>query len=105
MTGGVRDAADTGREPGQQWEAAGVGVISPIRDFIARRFPDETVRDDDDIFELGLASSLFAMELVRYVERTFDFEVPDDQMVLENFCSVEAMSQLVERCAVAPATS
>ncbi|MFH9061790.1 phosphopantetheine-binding protein [Streptomyces coeruleorubidus] len=68
-----------------------------VREFFTRRFPDTVIEDGDDIFALGLATSLFTMELVRFVERTFGFEVPDREMHMDNFRSIDAMSLLVAR--------
>ena len=51
--------------------------------------------DDEDIFETGLVNSLFAMQLVMFVEKEFGIEVADDDLSLDNFRTVNAMSQLV----------
>ncbi|MEV4874886.1 phosphopantetheine-binding protein [Streptomyces cyaneofuscatus] len=79
-------------------------AAATIRAFLARRFPDETVADDQDIFVTGLATSLFTMELVRFVERTFGFEVPDRELNMSSFRSIDAMADLVVRMDTAPAT-
>lgn len=72
-------------------------AAATVREFLTRRFPDTAVEDGDDIFALGLATSLFTMELVRFVERTFGFDVPDHEMHMNNFRSIDAMSLLVAR--------
>jgi acyl carrier protein len=58
--------------------------------------------DDDDIFEVGGASSLFAAELVVYVEDILGAELDDSDLVRENFATIEALTRLVERRATSP---
>ncbi|WP_323747451.1 acyl carrier protein [Catenulispora rubra] len=50
-----------------------------------------------DLFASGVVSSLFAMELVVFVEGTFDVEVEGADLAMDNFRTVRAMSSLVTR--------
>jgi methoxymalonate biosynthesis acyl carrier protein len=52
---------------------------------------------ETDLFASGVVSSLFAMELVVFVEGTFDIEVEGADLAIDNFRSVRAMSSLVTR--------
>ncbi|WP_300609514.1 acyl carrier protein [Trebonia sp.] len=74
---------------------AGDSVIKPIAEFIAVRFPDVGLGPDDDIFALGFVNSLFAMELVMFLETTFAFTVPNEALRLDSFRSLNAMAALV----------
>lgn len=58
-------------------------------------FKDVELGDEDNIFERGFFTSLFAMQLLHYVESTFDIEVPDDYIVLQNFSSVRRLADMV----------
>ena len=58
-------------------------------------FKDVELHDDDNIFERGFFTSLFAMQLLHYVESTFDVEVPDDYIQLRNFSSVRRLAEMV----------
>ena len=69
----------------------------PIRGFMSRSFDGRTVGDEDDIFALGFANSLFAMQLVAFVEGHFRIDIDSDDLEIENFRSVAAISGLVER--------
>ena len=51
--------------------------------------------DEDDVFALGFESSLFAMQLVRFVEKEFDIVVADEDLQIDNFRSVNAVVNLV----------
>ncbi|MCM3884960.1 acyl carrier protein [Frankia sp. R82] len=50
-----------------------------------------------DLFESGVLSSLFAMELVVFVEKAFDVSIEREDLALANFRTVRAMTDLVLR--------
>ncbi|HET9138360.1 acyl carrier protein [Actinophytocola sp.] len=68
-----------------------------LRRFITAKYPAIELTDDQDIFALGFVNSLFAMELVMFVEKTFGTQIPNDELRLDHFRSVNAMVQLVHR--------
>ena len=68
-----------------------------VTEFIEGRFPDLTLGPNDDIFVLGFVNSLFAMELVMFLENTYQFSVPNDALRLDNFRTVTSMVELVRR--------
>lgn len=72
-------------------------IKARIRDFCSRYFRSDAVRDDDDIFALGHVNSLFAMQLVMFVEKEFGMTVEDEDLDLENFRSLNAVAGLIER--------
>ena len=72
-------------------------VSARIQSFVEGRFPQGTIEADQDIFSLGYINSLFAMELVMFIEKTFSVTVPNEELRIDNFRTVEAMSALVER--------
>jgi acyl carrier protein len=73
-----------------------------IRQFVMARYPGAELRDDEDIFALGLANSLFAMELVMFIEQAFGLSIPNEELTLDNFRTVGSMSSLVGRLTSAP---
>ncbi len=75
---------------------------SQIREFLARFIGDYDLRDDDDIFAQGIVNSLFAMQLVLFVEDGFGITVDNDDLDIDNFRSVDAISALVERKTAEP---
>ncbi len=68
-----------------------------ILDFVRDRFPQVEIDAAQDIFELGFVNSLFAMELVMFVEKTFFVTIPNDELRIDNFRSADAMAELVGR--------
>jgi methoxymalonate biosynthesis acyl carrier protein len=55
------------------------------------------LRDEDDIFDMGLLSSLHALRLVQAIEREFCFDLPDDELRLSSFRSIDAIAAMVAR--------
>ncbi len=77
-------------------------IRAAIRTFLARYFPGVDLKDDQDIFEMGFINSLFAMQLVLFVEKEFNVSVENDELDVDNFRSVLAITDLVQRKAIAP---
>ncbi|OGT70604.1 MAG: hypothetical protein A3H44_09515 [Gammaproteobacteria bacterium RIFCSPLOWO2_02_FULL_57_10] len=59
-----------------------------IRSFLEHFIGEEDFSDDDDIFELGLVSSLMAMQLVLFVEKALSIRVESEDLNLDNFRSI-----------------
>lgn len=76
---------------------ANSNVIKTIGDFMARAFERDSVPVDEDIFASGFTNSLFAMQLVDFVERQFGVEVDADDLQIDNFRTVARVAALVER--------
>lgn len=68
-----------------------------ITGFIRDRFPEADITETDDIFSLGYINSLFAMELVMHVEKTFGITIANEDLRIDNFRTVAAMTGLVAR--------
>ncbi len=51
---------------------------------------------DYDLIENDVVDSLGIMKLVALIEERFGTEVPDEQLVPENFASIRAMSNMIE---------
>lgn len=71
-------------------------VREQLRDFL-RDSLGMRLSDDDDIFLVGGASSLFAMELVMFMERKFQITLDDSDLERANFSSIDGMASLIDR--------
>lgn len=72
-------------------------VKTKIADYLARFFPGHALGHDEDIFSLGFVNSMFAMQLVTFVETTFGITIENEDLELDNFRSIQALSNLVAR--------
>jgi methoxymalonate biosynthesis acyl carrier protein len=64
-----------------------------------------SIEPDQDFFASGLVSSMFAMELVVYLEQSFNVSIVGMDLRLDNFRTVRAMTTLVLRLQEASETS
>jgi len=67
-----------------------------IKKFLSRFFRKHELGDDEDIFSLGFVNSLFAMQLVMFIEKEFGISVENKDLDLKNFSTVNAINQLIE---------
>ena len=67
-----------------------------IKSFFSRFFNTKNLRDDDDIFQMGLVNSLFAMQLVAFIEKEFNIVVEDEDLDIENFNAINSLVRFIE---------
>jgi methoxymalonate biosynthesis acyl carrier protein len=65
--------------------------------FLSHYFRGHVPEDDEDIFSAGFVNSLFAMQLVLFVEKEFNITIDNDDLDQENFRTVNAIDNLIER--------
>jgi acyl carrier protein len=73
--------------------------IEPLRDFIRKQFlfdENAELSDSDPLFP-DVIDSLGVMEVVAFVEERFDIDVSDDDLLIDNFKSLQAMESLIDR--------
>ena len=56
----------------------------------------KSIGDEDDVFQVGGATSLFAMELVLFIEESLGVALEDDDLKRENFSTLNAMMRMVD---------
>jgi acyl carrier protein len=72
-------------------------VMAEVRPFIEGFIGGEELKDTDNIFEMGYVNSMFAMQLVQFVETTFGISVDNDDLNIDNFNTVEHITDFVLR--------
>ncbi len=75
-------------------------VTRQIRAFILENFPlarKREIRDDGQLLGSGIVDSLGVLEVVAFVEREFQITVNDEELLPENFHSIDCITTLVER--------
>lgn len=58
---------------------------------------DADFSDDDNIFRKGFVDSLFAVQLIAYLEQEFGITVDNEDLDINNFHSINKMVSFVER--------
>ena len=72
-------------------------IRQKTREFVSRFFRGHELGDDEDMFATGYVNSMFAMQLVQFVESTFGITVESEDLELDNFRSLNAITALVQR--------
>lgn len=67
-----------------------------VRKYLGKFFKKHVIEDDEDIFELGFVNSLFAMQLVMFIEKEFGVVISNEDLDLKNFRSINSIVSLVE---------
>lgn len=67
-----------------------------LRKFLAKYFRKHELQNDEDMFALGFVNSLFAMQLVMFLEKEFGIRIETKDLDLENFRSINNIIKLIE---------
>jgi methoxymalonate biosynthesis acyl carrier protein len=76
-----------------------------IREFFGRFFRTAELGDGDDIFASGYVNSLFAMQLIVWIEKDFDIGIEDSDLHISNFNSVNSIAAFIESKSAAQAAA
>lgn len=68
-----------------------------IKGFLSKFIKITEINDTDNIFEKGLVNSLFAMNLVNFIETEFDISIDNMELDLDNFKDINSIVALVEK--------
>jgi len=74
------------------------GIKGEVRSFLTERISRaKDVTDSDDLFKTALVNSMFAMQLLMFVEKNWKISVGTEDMNLDNFRSIDAITAFVTR--------
>jgi acyl carrier protein len=76
-----------------------VDVQREVRRFIEQELKRQlgTVTDSESLLEGGILDSLGVQELVGFIERQYSIGVTEDELMPENFETIEAIAAFVQR--------
>ncbi|MEN8762617.1 MAG: acyl carrier protein [Thiogranum sp.] len=57
----------------------------------------KNVDDGDDLLLTGLVDSLGVMRLINHLEQQYSIDIPPEDVTIENFTNIEAISSYLER--------
>jgi acyl carrier protein len=72
-------------------------IRAELRTFVGRFVRGYALADGDDIFATGFVNSMFAMQLVQFVEQTFAITCDGEDLEIDNFRSIDALTAFVRR--------
>ena len=75
-------------------------LTTQIRAFIFEKFPlarKQNVKDSDALLETGVLDSLGVLDLVGFLDQTYSIGISDDELLPDNFQTIERIAAFVER--------
>jgi len=74
-------------------------IKNEIREYIVENFlfgdTDTVFADDDSFMENGLLDSTGILELIMFLENTFDIKVDDEEIIPENLDSLDRLESFI----------
>lgn len=70
-----------------------------VREFILQQFPrarKQQIKDSDQLLESGMLDSLGVLQVVTFIEQRYGFTVSDDDLVPENFQTIDRMNAFIQ---------
>ena len=64
---------------------------------VAADLGNRSLAPDEDLLEQGIIDSLGLMKIIVYMEETFRIKISDEDIIPENFKSLNSMTNLVEK--------
>ncbi|NJM18321.1 MAG: acyl carrier protein [Richelia sp. RM1_1_1] len=72
-------------------------IQAKIKTFLNKFFGNHDLQPDEDIFANGLVNSMFAMQLVLFVEQEFEITIGNEDLEFEHFRTINSIANLIER--------
>jgi len=74
-------------------------VSNKVKDFLKkemfRKKGNDEMEDDINLLESGIIDSLGLIRLIEYLENAFSLNIPDEEVLAENFESMSAIVALI----------
>ncbi|AKU89854.1 acyl carrier protein [Vulgatibacter incomptus] len=74
-----------------------MNVSSNIRSFISETFFVDDFADEDSFLQTGIIDSTGMMELVAFLEQSFEIKITDAELIPDNLDSLANLCRFVER--------
>lgn len=74
--------------------------INAVKEFIIENFlfgEEEQLKSDTDFFDKGIIDSTGVIELVSFIEETFSISVDDEELIPQNFSSLDKIDVFLQK--------
>ena len=74
--------------------------VAEVREFIVDNFlfgDDSDLSNDSLFFESGIVDSTGILEIVTFLEENFEISVADEELIPENFSSIETIDYYLKK--------
>jgi len=74
-----------------------MAVREEVEKYIAKLTNEHEIDHAQNLFESGFLSSLDVLDLLSFIENTYNITVSDDDLGIENFGSIDNMVKYIEK--------
>ena len=74
-------------------------TFSKVREFVVENFlfgDGESLKDDTSFMEAGIIDSTGVLELIMFLEETYGIKIEDNELVPENFDTLDNIAHYLE---------
>ena len=71
-------------------------IKEKVKQFLKKR-KNVNINDDDDLFKSGFVDSLFALQLILFLEKEFNIKISNKDISEENFRTLNNIADTVKR--------
>ena len=68
-----------------------------IKEILEKSYPDIDFGDSDELVDDGILTSLMVVNIISQLTMEFGVVIPYEEIIPENFNSVDAMASLIEK--------
>ena len=72
-------------------------IIKYIKEELNRDRKEFELNAEEDLLGSGLVESVSMLQLIQFLEETFEMKIPPQDMTIENFMTVEAMVNYIKQ--------
>jgi len=77
-----------------------MGLMETVREFVVQNFlfgDGEVLKDDTSFLGNGIIDSTGILELVLFLEQTYNIKIEDDELIPENLDNLRNIARFLER--------
>lgn len=71
-------------------------ILEKVKGYILRTVDGTEITEDTDLFQTGIIHSLFAVQLVIFIEKAFHLELEEEDLTQENMRTICDITKLIE---------
>jgi hypothetical protein len=78
----------------------GMDYLTELKEFVINNFmfgQGDSLENDTDFFEKGIIDSTGTLELVSFIEETYNVSVLDNELIKENFSSLIKVNKYIKK--------
>ena len=77
-----------------------MNIVDIVREFIIEEIllgEGERLTDDTSFYETGMVDSTAILEIISFVEKRFNIDIKNEELIPENFENIQCIARFLER--------